>query len=103
MILSRIKQCQEFVFVAKYLTERSVNIDVVAKPFRPLWHTTQNFNLRDASDNHLLFAFELESDVEKALIGEPWFFDRHLVLLQHYDGNSSMKDLDFVTFLGSNS
>lgn len=26
------------------------------KNFRPLWRTTQKFNVRDAGENHLLFA-----------------------------------------------
>ena len=65
----------------KFLTKRSVNIDAVAKTFRPLWRTTQKFNVRDADENHLLFAFEVESDVDKVLMGEPWSLDRHLVLL----------------------
>ena len=30
-------------------------------------------------------------------MGEPWSFDRHLVLLQCYDGKTAMKDLDFTT------
>ena len=32
-------------------------------------------------------------------MGEPWSFDRHLVLLQRYDGKTTMKDLDFTTSL----
>jgi len=43
----------------------------VAKTFRPLWRTTQKFNVRDAGENHLLFAFEVESDADKVLMGEP--------------------------------
>ena len=46
-----------------------------------------------------MFAFEVESDVDKVLMGEPWSFDRHLVLLQRYDGKTAMKDLDFTTSL----
>ena len=71
----------------------------MAKPFRPLWRITKKFNVRDASENHLLFAFEVELDVDKVLMGEPWSFDRHLVLLQRCDGKTSMKDLDFTTSL----
>ena len=55
----------------KFLTKRSVGIDVVAKTFRPLWCTRNDFRIRDAGDNHLLFTFELEFDIEMVLMGEP--------------------------------
>lgn len=32
-------------------------------------------------NNVLLFEFDLELDAEKVLQGEPWSFDRHLVIL----------------------
>ena len=43
--LSKDKQIHEFVLVAKFLPKRNVNIDAVAKTFRPLWRTTQRFNV----------------------------------------------------------
>ena len=43
--LSMDKQIHEFVLVAKFLMKRNVNIDAVAKTFRPLWRTTQRFNV----------------------------------------------------------
>ena len=63
-----------------------MNIDAVAKTFRLLWRTRQSFNIRDAGNNHLMFAFEIEVDAEKVLLGEPWSFDRHLAVFQRYDG-----------------
>ena len=43
----------------------------------------------------LLFEFDLEVDVEKVLQGEPWSFDRHLVILQRFDCCKSIKELEF--------
>ena len=48
-----------------------------------------------AGDNILLIDFELEADVEKVLQGEPWAFDKHLVVLQRYDGSCPVKELSF--------
>ena len=96
LALVKNKKRVEFVLVAKFLTNRNVNIDAVAKTFRPLWHTSSDFCIRDVGDNHLLFTFELESDLEKVLIGEPWSFDRHLVVLQRYDGILPMDKVDFL-------
>ena len=48
-----------------------------------------------AGDNILLIAFEWEVDAEKVLQGEPWVCDRHLVVLQRYDGSAPVTDLSF--------
>ena len=48
-----------------------------------------------ADENILLIAFELEINVVKVLHGEPWVFDRHLVVLQRYDGSSPVHELSF--------
>ena len=83
------------MLVGKFFTKRSVNMDAVAKTFRPLWRARQNFHIRDAGNNHLVFTFEFDANMEKVLLGEPWTFDRHLVVFQRYDGKSSMDELDF--------
>ena len=95
VILSKGKQSQEFGLAVKFFTKRAVNIDAVAKTFRPLWRTRHSFNIRDAGNNYLVFAFEIEADVEKVLLGEPWSFNRHLVVFQRYDGKAPMKEVDF--------
>lgn len=42
---------------------------------------------------YLLLNYEV--DVKKVLLGEPWSFDRHLVVFQRFDGSKPLKDLDF--------
>ena len=71
LALAKNKKRVEFVLAAKFLTKRNVSVDAVAKTFRPLWHMSSDFCIRDAGDNHLLFTFELESNLEKVLMGEP--------------------------------
>ena len=83
------------MLVGKYFTKRLVNMDAVAKTFRPFWRATQNYHIRDVRNNHLVFTFELDVDMEKVILGEPQTFDRHLVVFQRYDGKSSMNELDF--------
>ena len=73
-----------------------VNVEAVARTFRPIWRTKWNFEVSTAGENILLIAFELEIVAEKVLQGEPWVFDRHLVVLQRYDGSSPVQELSFV-------
>ncbi|XP_050247342.1 uncharacterized protein At4g02000-like [Quercus robur] len=93
--LSKNKKRQTYTLAAKFFTRRSINIEAVAKTFRPLWRTRRKFEVSNAGDNILLFAFESEEDIEKVLMGEPWAFDRHLVVFQRYDMSSPIENLQF--------
>ena len=35
-------------------------------------------------------------DAERVLLGEPWSYDRHLVILQRFDGSKSVKEIEFI-------
>ncbi|XP_023888298.1 uncharacterized protein LOC112000407 [Quercus suber] len=95
--LSSDKRNKGSVLAAKFFTRRSLNIEAVARTFRPLWQTRSSFEVSDAGNNVLLIAFELEVDAEKVLHGEPWAFDRHLVVFQKYDGSTPIQELRFTT------
>ncbi|XP_075633956.1 uncharacterized protein At4g02000-like [Castanea sativa] len=93
--LSKEKRMPEFVLVGKFFTRKAINIKAVAKTFRPLWRTRRNFKVRAVDNNIVLFAFELETDVEKVLHGESWTYDRHLVALERHDGQKPVNELIF--------
>ena len=95
--LSKNKREGSLVLAARFLTRRTVNIEVVARTFHPLWRTRRDFEVSDAGNNIVLFEFELEADVVKVLLGEPWSFDRHLVVLERYDSSTPVKNLKFNT------
>ncbi|XP_030922912.1 uncharacterized protein At4g02000-like [Quercus lobata] len=93
--LSKKKKAGSHVVAAKFLTRRNINIEVVARTFRPIWRTRDNFEINDAGGNVILFYFELEVDAVKVLMGEPWAFDRHLVVMERYDSSVPIQDLKF--------
>ena len=46
--------------------------------------------------NHtILFIFDNQEEVEKIMEGEPWSFDKHLVMIKQYDYSIPIKDLVF--------
>ena len=47
-------------------------------------------------DHILLFVFELETDAEQVLPNEPWTFNKHVVLLQRFDGSILSRYLRFT-------
>lgn len=71
MDLSKKKKEGKLVLAAKFFTQQSVNIEVVARTFRPLWRTRRDFEVSDTRNNIVLFEFDLEVDVEKILMGKP--------------------------------
>lgn len=93
--LKNKKKGQNFVLAAKFFTRRSLNIEAVAKTFRPLWHIKENFEASDVGNNCLLFAFQSEEDIEKVLMGESWSFDRYVVVFQCYNTSTPVEALQF--------
>ncbi|XP_030970522.1 uncharacterized protein LOC115990895 [Quercus lobata] len=97
MDLTKEKKATGAVLAAKFFTRRNVNVEAVAKTFRPLWRTRGSFEVCEGIDNVLLFDFEMEADAEKVMQGQPWAFDRHLVVVQRYDGSIPVQDIEFKT------
>ena len=62
---------RKFVLARKFFTHRALNVEAVAKTFKPLWCIKGGFNVTVGGENILLFAFELEVDAEKVFQGEP--------------------------------
>ena len=93
--LSMDKKKTETVSAVKFFTHRSSHFEVVARTFRPIWHTRSSFEVTDAQNNVLLIAFDLEIYAEKELQGKPWAFERHLIVLQRYNGLTPAQDIVF--------
>ena len=98
--LVNASQQSENILVAKFLTSRVLNIDSVARTFKPLWKTRHNFSVQDLGSNKVAFVFEDDMDLERVLINEPWSFDKSLVVFQRQREDVPSKDLVFshVTF-----
>ncbi len=80
---------------AKFLTRRTLNAESVARTFKPLWRTDHGFTIRDMNDNTLVFVFEDETDRERVMQGEPWAYDKHLVVFQRIEDDEAIAEVDF--------
>lgn len=80
---------------AKFYTKRQLNVDAVIKTLRPLWRPKQGFQVRDVGNHILLFTFEEELDAERVLLGEPWSFDKYLIVLRCHEVDKSLSSLCF--------
>jgi len=72
---------RDFSIAAKFLTKRAINIDVIARTFNLLWSARNGFKIQNFGDHKILFTFNNREDVDRILEGEPWSFDKHLVVM----------------------
>nr|POE78854.1 hypothetical protein CFP56_59907 [Quercus suber] len=89
-----------FTLAAKFLTKRVVNMESVARTFRPLWRSEKDVQIKDMGDNILFFNFEDECDLDRVLEHEPWTYDKHLVVFEKVTANVPLSSLafQFTTF-----
>ena len=80
---------------AKFLTRRVLNVEAVARTLTPLWRTNHGFTIRDMNKNRLVFVFEDEADRERVLMGEPWAYDKHLIVLKRIEEEEAIEDVEF--------
>ena len=80
---------------AKFFTTRFLQTEEVARTFRQLWRTTNGFKIRNQGNNIVLFMFDNLSDVDKILKSQPWSFDKHLIVMQRYTGDTPVQELEF--------
>lgn len=85
----------EWVLAAKFLTRRALNLDAIAKKFSPLWRATKDFKARKEGEHIFLFTFVDKTEIMRVLAGEPWSFDKHMVVLKEYDGTKDVRDMIF--------
>ena len=91
------KDAKESVYrlASRFYTKRVLNVDAVARTFKPLWRTVGELKIRDIGEHILLFEFEDALDLEQVMEFEPWSYDKHLVAFERVLNIESVPFLDF--------
>lgn len=89
------QEVEEHLLAAKFLTSRALNTEAISKTFTLLWKTKKGFKIRDMGDHRVMFVFLEASDIDMVLMGEPWTFDRHLVVLERMKRSDAIEELSF--------
>lgn len=55
----------------------------------------KEFKARKKGEHVVLFTLEDKTEMMKVLAREPWSFDKHLVVLQRYDGITDVREMNF--------
>lgn len=77
--LSKKQKVQNYVLAAKFFTRRVLNIEAVAKTFRPLWRTRGKFEVNDIGENIFsllsrMRTLKRSSWVNHGLLINTWWF-----------------------------
>ena len=70
-------------------------MEAIARTFKLIWHPKKGFEVWDIGDHRVLFVFTEDSDVDKVLVSEPWFFNKNLVALKRVRSHTEVKSLVF--------
>ena len=70
-------------------------MEAMARTFKQLWRSTNDFKIQNQSEHRILFVFDNLSDVDKILLNQLWSFDKHLVMLQRYTIDCPICELVF--------
>ncbi|KAL0012397.1 hypothetical protein SO802_007505 [Lithocarpus litseifolius] len=91
------KEEEEIVhrLAGRFYTKRVLNVEAVARTFKPLWRTAGELKIRDIGEHILLFEFEDVLDLERVLEFEPWSYDKHLVAFERVFDIESVPFLEF--------
>ena len=93
--LDVVEVIKGWVLAGKFLSKRRINLEAVVKALKPIWKTTENFEIQDVGDNTTLFLFQNEEDMNWVLWASPWSFDKYLLVLQKLGKGDSVSSLSF--------
>ena len=63
--------------------------------FRQLWWSTSGFKIWTLDDHVVMFVFSNQVDVTRIIQSEPWCFDKHLVVLEKFEVDVHVRELQF--------
>jgi hypothetical protein len=82
--------------VGKVGSDRRVNKEAFQTVLSQLWRTVGSVMFKEVQDNIWLFEFTDKDDKERVLEGRPWSFDRHILVLNDFDGSIPPSQMEFT-------
>jgi hypothetical protein len=82
--------------VGKVGGDRRVNKEAFRTVLSRLWRTVGSVVFKEVQDNIWLFEFTDNDDKERVLDGRPWSYDRHILVLNEFDGCIPPSQMEFA-------
>ncbi|XP_023917408.1 uncharacterized protein At4g02000 [Quercus suber] len=88
------REVGKFCAVMKVLSQRSINVDALRKNLRMLWKPNKGVRISELEEELSLVEFGDEKDKKKVLDMCPWSFEKQLVLIQDFEGELTLKEIE---------
>lgn len=75
--------------MGKICMEKGINKEAFKSILTRLWRTTGRVIFRELQEKIWLFEFVDEADKRRVMVGRPWSFDRHILMLNEFEGGVS--------------
>ena len=85
----------QFSLLVKLLTTKAFNIEAFKTSLRSQWKLDKMPLVRQVGANLFMFAFHSEEALEKVLFMRPWSYDKHLVLIKRFVGDTQPQSVKF--------
>lgn len=79
--IGAVDQTYYLCLVGRCLTHSVVHFPSLRNTLADLWHPIRGICISDLGEKWFLFQFFHEVDIQRVLMGTPWFFNNHLLLL----------------------
>lgn len=72
----------QWCLVGRFLCDRAIHFQSLKKRIADIWRPMKGVNIKETTNDLLLFQFSLKLDMQSVLKEWPWTFDSHLSI--HY-------------------
>ncbi|MBA0576869.1 hypothetical protein Golob_025280, partial [Gossypium lobatum] len=91
-----VDQNLRLCLVGRCLTDSIVHFPSLRNTMADLWHPIRGICISDLGDRRILFQFFHEVDIQRVLVGTPWFFNNHLLLLHRIQPGENPSEVPLV-------
>lgn len=82
--------------VGRLGTEKRINREAFKSLLLRLWRPVGTVAFQEVQQNLWIFEFSDEEDKRRVMAGRPWLFDRHLLILNNFDGGTPPSQMAFT-------
>ncbi|OMO68993.1 hypothetical protein CCACVL1_19721 [Corchorus capsularis] len=84
-----------FSVIGKLLSKKRPNLEAMKTVLSKAWRVESGFQVKEVGNRLFVFQFEDELEKDRAMVNQPWSFNKALLTLNDYDGYQSPESVIF--------